>query len=159
MQSLLSNPGVFTAEAMSLGLSYALAVVGFVVLICGFICFVGAFCQVPRTYFHGALIAVCTGVFCSFVLVALVRLFLPELAAAFTLWGLSVFSFTISTVVLSVPLLQFFWKTSYTRVFASIFIGILMFLGVFTLIQWKTGPAETWVARPGMPLFQNAPSR
>ena len=119
------------------------------------ICFVGAFYQVKRTPVTSVLFAMVFGGLTSFLLAMSVWTHFPDLANEFTPVGLWFFSFLLTTLVFSVPLLQWLWKVHYMKSLACLMTGLAFLVVMFVAIQMSMQPVKSMPARPSLPMFLN----
>lgn len=117
------------------------------------ICFVAAFCQVRRTPMYVAMLSVGLAVLVSLIVAGLLRGYFPDLANEFTAWGLLMVSFVLTSLVFSVPLIQYFWQVGYFRGLCCLGGGFGLLLVAMLALQYTMQPVRSLPARPSIPIF------
>lgn len=136
------------------GFTGVLAIAGVLCLFSWLICVAAAFCKVKDVQFTVGFLATGTAMLIAFLLTGLCRTFLPEVASSFTPSGLFLIAAVASSLVCSVPLIQYFWNLSYCRGLAIVGGAVGILVASLVMFHLMLHPAETLPARLSIPLFQ-----
>jgi len=137
------------------GLAGVVLILGIYVFMSWMICVTAAFWRVREVQFGVGLLAMGVSLLGAFLLVGLCRSLMPDVAASFTPGGLFLISAVASALVLSVPLIQYFWSLSYIRGLGIVGGAVALLVSGLVVVHLFLYPVETLPARFSMPLFQD----